>query len=201
MLVPKGWEEIMNFRRIFVVAIAVSAVPTFVSAQQPKGLQPPSSSAAVGKLDSKTSGHGIRASKLIGMKLQNTAKENVGSVKDIVLNTSTGEVQYLAVTYGGFLGVGDKMFAVPMEAIKTQYDPNYPDQAMLILDVSKEQMNGAQGFDESHWPSFSDSNFTTDLYRRYKVERRWSRDSNRDGKVDVNVDRNGVKIKVDGDKK
>lgn len=67
--------------------------------------------------------------------------------------------------------------------------------------VTKEQMNGAQGFDEAHWPNFSDPNFSGDLHRRYGVEDRWNRGVNHDGKVDVNVDRQGVKIKVDGDRK
>ena len=81
------------------------------------------------------------------------------------------------------------------------YRDVHRDRVILVLDVTKEQMNGAQGFDEAHWPNFSDPNFSGDLHRRYGVEDRWNHCVNRDGKVDVNVDRQGVKIKVDVDRK
>lgn len=80
-------------------------------------------SGRAGLIDSKTSGHSVRASKLIGMNIENSKEENVGEINDIVLDSKSGKIQYLAVTYGGFLGLGNKMFAVPFEAIacgKTQ---------------------------------------------------------------------------------
>jgi sporulation protein YlmC with PRC-barrel domain len=122
------------------------------------------------KLDNTSYGPGVRASKLIGMKIQNSRKESVGQIKDIVVDPVSTRIQYVAVTYGGFLGLGDKLFAVPMQAIKIQQDPDYRDNVVLILDVTKEQMNGAQGFDETTWPNFSDTNFSNELHRRYKLE-------------------------------
>ena len=154
------------------------------------------------KLDSTSTGPGVRASKLIGMKIQNSRKENVGQIKDIVVDPASTRIQYVAVTYGGFLGLGDKLFAVPMRAIQVQQDPDNRDRVVLVLDVTKEQMSGAQGFDESNWPNFADQSFSTELYRRYKLEDYWNRDVARnDGRVDVNVGRDGVKVNVNGEKK
>lgn len=129
----------------------------------------------------------MRASKLLGANLQNSRRENVGEINDLVLN-SRGEVRYVAVTYGGFLGVGNKMFAIPFEAIRFEIDPKVSSTTpVLRLDVTKEQLEGATGFDEKSWPDFSDSKFTNDLYRRYGVKERG---------VDVRVDKDGVDVNV-----
>jgi len=191
------------FSKKLVLGLAASTLSFgYVSAQE---VSPPvktaNASQATSKLDARTTGVSVRASKLMGMKIQNSRKESVGQIKDLVIDPATTRVQYVAVTYGGFLGLGDKLFAVPMAAIKVQTDPDNVDRVVLVLDVTKEQMNGDQGFDEQHWPNFSDSKFTGDLFRRYGVEDRWHHESNRDGKVDVNVGRDGVDVKVDGKKK
>jgi len=191
------------FSKKLVLGLAASTLSFgYVSAQE---VSPPvktaNASQAISKLDARTTGVSVRASKLMGMKIQNSRKESVGQIKDLVIDPATTRVQYVAVTYGGFLGLGDKLFAVPMAAIKVQTDPDNVDRVVLVLDVTKEQMNGDQGFDEQHWPNFSDSKFTGDLFRRYGVEDRWHHESNRDGKVDVNVGRDGVDVKVDGKKK
>ncbi len=185
----------MVSKKWLVCTIAVSILANTVVAQE--NTRTPAKSTAARKIDGTSSGAGVRASKLIGMNIQNSQKESVGQIKDIVLDPTSMRIQYVAVTYGGFLGMGNKLFAVPMQAIKVTTDPDYRDNVVLVLDVTKEQMNGAQGFDEDHWPNFSDTNFTGDLYRRYKVEDRWNHSSNRDGKLDIDVDRNGVRIQVD----
>jgi sporulation protein YlmC with PRC-barrel domain len=125
------------------------------------------------KLDKKTTGATIRASQLIGTNLKNSNGDSVGEIKDLVID-NTGKVRYAAVTYGGFLGVGSKLFAVPFEAFHVSHNPNDRNDRndyVLTLDVTKDQLSGAQGFDSDRWPDFADTNFTQDLDRRYKVSR------------------------------
>mgnify|MGYP001350335567 CR=1 FL=1 len=150
-----------------------------------------------GSIDSKTHGAHYRASKLIGKNLQNEAGESVGEVNDIVLDANSGKVRYLAVTYGGFLGLGNKMFAVPYEAITCRPDSDDRDETVLILDVTQKQLEGAVGFDEDNWPNFADKNFTSELDKRYGVDRTRLRDRIRDRDVDVRVGRDGVDVNVD----
>ena len=129
------------------------------------------------------------------MNIVNSAGDDVGEVHDIVLDGQTGRVRYLAVTYGGFLGIGDKLFAVPYEAFQYQVDPNDADDHVFVLNVTKQQLEGAQGFDQDNWPNFADKTFTSDLDRRYRVER-----SDADGRrrgVGVRINRNGVDVDVD----
>jgi sporulation protein YlmC with PRC-barrel domain len=125
----------------------------------------------VGPADARMSGSNIRASKLIGMNIENTAGESVGQINDIVLDGTTGKIRYAAVTYGGFLGIGNKMFAVPYEAFQWRIDPNNRNRRILNLNVTKEQMDGAVGFDEANWPDFADQKYTTDIDRRYGIDR------------------------------
>ena len=154
-------------RKLFTTLIAVSSMKCIVDAQEPVSSQP--AAVVAKKLDSTSSGVGVRASKLIGMTIHNSQKENIGQIKDVVLDPLSTRIQYVAVSYGGFLGLGNKLFAVPMHAIKVQANPDHKDQIILVMDVSKEQMNGATGFDEEHWPDFSDTNFVTALHQRYRV--------------------------------
>lgn len=125
------------------------------------------------KLDEKTSGTNVRASKLIGTNLTNSNDESVGEINDLVMDGTSGKVRYVAVTYGGFLGVGSKMFAVPFEAFRVRQNTSAvtPGDYTLTLDVTKDQLQGAQGFDNDHWPDFANASLVQELDRRYKVNR------------------------------
>ncbi len=124
----------------------------------------------------------LRASQLIGTAIENEKGENVGTINDLVMDAKSADVRYVAVTYGGFLGVGNKMFAVPYEAFKCEMDPDNPGHHRVVLNVTPQQLEGAVGFDETHWPNFADDAFTTELYHRYKVKRRvdWKDQEQRD---------------------
>lgn len=130
------------------------------------------------QLDEKTSGANIRVSQLMGLNLQNSRGESVGEIKDIVLDSKSGKVNYAVVTYGGFLGMGNKLFAVPFEAFKVQVDPDEvgdddidSDDYVMVLDVTQQQLEGQRGFDEDNWPNMADKQWAADLDKRYNVNR------------------------------
>jgi len=125
----------------------------------------------VGKLDRRTRGSNVRASQLIGANIQNDAGESVGEINDLVIDGNSGRVRYAAVTYGGFLGMGSKLFAVPFEAFHVKQKSNNSDDYVLVLNVTKDQLKGAEGFDKDKWPDFADRDITRDLDRRYNVDR------------------------------
>lgn len=143
------------------------------------------------QLDPSTPGHTIRASQLTGMNIENNERKSVGEINDLVIDFNTGKVRYAAVTYGGFLGIGDKLFAVPFEAFQTRANPDDPDEQILVLNVTQKTLEGAQGFDQENWPDFADQNFTRQLDKRYGVQRNRANQG-----VGVNVDRNGVRVNV-----
>lgn len=155
-------------------------------------------SAQVGVLDDQTRGANIRASQLIGMNIENAKGEGVGEINDLVIDGNSGRVRYAAVTYGGVLGVGDKLFAVPFEAFKVRRQAGDQDDYVLTLNVTQKQLEGAEGFDQENWPNFADRNLTSEIDRRYGIDRSRMRarnqnrdlidrdrtNSNRDGEVD-----------------
>jgi sporulation protein YlmC with PRC-barrel domain len=149
----------------------------------------------LGALDDQTRGANIRASQLIGMNIENRQGESVGEINDLVIDGNNGRVRYAAVTYGGVLGVGDKMFAVPFEAFQVKRQAGDADDYVLTLDVTQQRLEGAQGFDQENWPDFADRNFTREIDRRYGIDRRRMRDQIRQR---VNgPDRTNVDLDVD----
>lgn len=97
----------------------------------------------------------FRASDLTGMTVKNASGQNLGSVDDLVIDVSTGKVRYAAVSFGGFLGVGDKLFAVPFHAFQLKNDTG-ENKRHLVLNVTKERLERAKGFDKKAWPDFGD---------------------------------------------
>ncbi len=153
--------------------------------------------AQAGQADNKTQGVNIRASQLTGMNIQNPQGESVGEVNDLVIDANTGRVRYAAVTYGGFLGIGNKLFAVPFEAFKFKRSADDASDVVLVLDVTPAQLEGSVGFDENNWPDFADKQYTAEIYKRYKVER--IKRGDRRNRVDVDVKRDGVDVDVDSE--
>jgi len=99
--------------------------------------------------------HHFRASTIDGMSVRNNNGDRLGSVKDIVIDFESGKVLYAALDFGGFIGIGDKLFAVPWTAFKYHATSDGRDQ-FLILNVSKERLDKAPGFDKNHWPEMAD---------------------------------------------
>lgn len=93
----------------------------------------------------------VRADEVIGVKVINNSKEDLGKIHQIVLDKTSGQVKYLVLESGSFLGMGGKFFALPWNSI--HYNP---DEEAFILNVSKEQLKNAPGFDKNNWPEFSD---------------------------------------------
>jgi sporulation protein YlmC with PRC-barrel domain len=91
------------------------------------------------------------ASTIIGYRVRNAAGENLGKVEDVVLDPVSGSIVYAVLSFGGFLGMGDKLFAIPWESLSPAHSGDY-----LILDVDKETLQHAEGFDPSNWPDLMD---------------------------------------------
>ena len=91
-----------------------------------------------------------RASKIIGTNVKNPNGDKLGDIKELVLDPESGQVVYVVVSFGGILGVGDKLFALPWKALHWTRDKEY-----YVLDVDKSTLKKAPGFDKKHWPDSS----------------------------------------------
>lgn len=113
-----------------------------------------------------------RASALIGLEVQNPAGKDLGEIEDLTIDGKSGKVEYAAVSFGGFAGVGDKLFAVPWEAIQIkQMDPSQ-DEWVAIMDVSEQTLENAQGFDKDNWPNMADERWKMQNDRAFRAAQR-----------------------------
>jgi sporulation protein YlmC with PRC-barrel domain len=89
----------------------------------------------------------LTASTLIGEKVINGQEEKLGDVKDIMIDLIDGKIHYVVVELGGFLGIGEKYFAIPFDMLEISTKEH-----AFILDQDKETLKNAPGFDKDHWP-------------------------------------------------
>ena len=106
----------------------------------------------------------LKGSDLIGMKVEGTDGKKLGTIKDLVINPINGDVDYAVLDYGGFLGVNDKYFAVPWDALKLN-----DDRKKALLDVTKKDLKHAPGFDKKQWPDLATRDQTIVIYEFYGV--------------------------------
>jgi len=89
----------------------------------------------------------FKASKLIGYGVKNKKGEEIGEIEELVINSQDGRIAYAVLSFGGFLGMGDKLFAIPWKSLTP-----IPEQHSFSLDIDKEKLAEAPGFDETNWP-------------------------------------------------
>ncbi len=136
-------------------------------------------------------GVALRASEIQGMNIQNEAGKDLGNVRDLVFDTNQGKVKYIAVSYGGFLGLGSKLFAVPFEAFDVRMQD---DDHVLLLNVNEETLRKAPGFESDNWPNMADAEFARGIDTHYGTNRR------ADEAADVDIRAGDTNIQVDVDR-
>jgi sporulation protein YlmC with PRC-barrel domain len=93
--------------------------------------------------------HFMLANDLKGHKVVNKNAEDLGKIEDYMLDLETGRMAYAVLSFGGFLGMGEKLFAIPWSAFNVQLFEN---DLRLVLNVDKEILKKAEGFDKSQLP-------------------------------------------------
>jgi sporulation protein YlmC with PRC-barrel domain len=111
-----------------------------------------------------TQPHILSAGTITGDEIHNPSGEKLGELKEIMLDLNSGRVAYAVLSFGGFLGLGDKLFAIPWEMLTL----NSEDHA-FVLDINKETLENAPGFDKDSWPNLADyeSGWLQDVYDFY----------------------------------
>lgn len=107
----------------------------------------------------------LSASTLAGDAVRNARGESLGKIEELMIDLPTGRVAYAVLSFGGFLGVGDKLFAIPWSSLKLDADKHE-----FILDVSKEQLKDAPGFDKDDWPDMTSAEWERNIHTYYRQE-------------------------------
>lgn len=111
----------------------------------------------------------VSASKIIGEAVTNSQNENLGKIHELVIDAKDGRLAYAVLSFGGFMGMGNKLFAMPWKAFEFAATEN-----KLILNVDKEKLKAAPGFDQNaKWPDFTDRTWGAGIYGYYGYEPYW----------------------------
>jgi hypothetical protein len=119
----------------------------------------------------KHSSNVVKANKeVIGVDIKNVADENLGEIQEVMLDKATGQVAYIVLESGSFLGMGGKLFALPWNLLN--YDAA---NDCFRLNIDKEQLKQAPGFDKDHWPDMADRTWGQSISTFYKTKSYWEK--------------------------
>ena len=105
----------------------------------------------------------LSASTLIGDPVRNPQGENIGDLKEIMLDVSQGRIAYGVLDFGGgMMNMGNKLFAVPFDRFRVDEDNH-----KLVLDVDKETLKNAEGFDKNDWPDTANPDWERRIHDYY----------------------------------
>jgi len=106
----------------------------------------------------------FRVGKVIGSRVINLKGEALGKIEDLVVDIDTGRIVYAVLDFGGFLGIGDKLFPVPWKSLAA-----LPSEGIFFLNQSKEQLEKAPGFDKNVLPDMGDLHWGEGIFKHYGV--------------------------------
>jgi len=112
----------------------------------------------------------MSASALTRDKVKNLAGETLGDIEDFVIDVETGRIAYSVLKFGGKLGLGNKLFAIPWQAMTLDSE-----KECFLLDVKKETLQNAPGFDKDKWPDMSDQRWGAGVHTHYGVTPYWQK--------------------------
>jgi sporulation protein YlmC with PRC-barrel domain len=110
----------------------------------------------------------LSASTLEGDKVRNAAGDDLGKVDEIMIDIPSGRIAYAVLSFGGVLRMGNKLFAVPWSALRVDED-----EKCFILDVNKQTLESAPGFDKGNWPDMADTTWGSQIFKHYGATPYW----------------------------
>jgi sporulation protein YlmC with PRC-barrel domain len=110
----------------------------------------------------------MAASTLDSDRVFSSDGEEVGKIREIMLDVREGRIAYAVMASGGFLGIGNELFAIPWSALTLDTT-----RKCFVLDVSSERVKEASGFDQDNWPAMADSSWATTLNEYYGTRVHW----------------------------
>ena len=110
----------------------------------------------------------ISAGKVSGTEVYNSAGDHLGEIQDVMIDKQTGRTAYAVMSFGGFLGIGEKYHPLPWQTLK--YDPR---QGGYVVGLTKEQLEGAPNYDVGKAPAWGDRTYEKSIHDYYKIPPYW----------------------------
>jgi len=105
----------------------------------------------------------VKTKEVIGVPVKNASNEGLGKIEELIISKVSGQVSYAVLSFGGFLGMGDKFFALPWNTLKYNAQEN-----CFMLNVEKQKLQNAPGFDKNNWPNWADQQFVDSIAAYYQ---------------------------------
>ncbi len=105
---------------------------------------------------------------LIGDKVVNHENQHIGKIEELMISVADGKIAYAVMSFGGFLHFGDKYFAIPWATLRVD-EVN----KRIVLNVDKESLKNAPGFDKNHWPNMADKTWGESISQYYGAKSYW----------------------------
>lgn len=109
-------------------------------------------------MDTMTRRRTLSMSTLMDEPVRNMQGQDVGEIEDYMIDLERGCVEYAVLSFGGFLGIGEKLFAIPWDSMRLDTESR-----AWVLDVSKERLQDAPGFNRDNWPDLGDMDYRRSL--------------------------------------
>lgn len=110
----------------------------------------------------------LSASSLIGDKVVNLQGEDLGKIEELMIDLNSGQVAYCVLSVGGFMGLGDKLFALPWQAVTVDTE-----RKVFVVNIDKQALENAPGFDKNNWPQFDAEDWLLGVYDYYGYKPYW----------------------------
>ena len=112
----------------------------------------------------------LSAGTLLNTEVTNIEGEDLGTIVSYGVDMEQGRIAFAVLSFGGWMGLGDKWFAVPWEALEySMHDKKF------ILNVDRDFLKEAPGMDKENWPSVQDRRFALEVYKHYGRTAYWEK--------------------------
>jgi hypothetical protein len=108
------------------------------------------------------------AKTLIGENVCDVDMKSLGTIEEIMLDTGSGRVAYAVLSFGGFLGMGEKLFAIPWSSLELDTE-----NKCFVLDIDIDRLKAAPGFDKDNWPTMADAAWANTIHDFYQRPPYW----------------------------
>ena len=110
----------------------------------------------------------ISSDKVEGTAVYNHQGEKLGSIYALMIDKISGKVAYAVMSFGGFLGIGDRYHPLPWSVLK--YDTR---QGGYAVGLDRSVLEGAPTYSSAETPNWSDRRWGEQVHKHYGVRPYW----------------------------
>ena len=114
------------------------------------------------------SGRLIAAKQVQGTSVFGATLDKIGAIEDVMIDKASGRIAYAILSFGGFLGIGDRYFPVPWE--KLTYNTEL---GGYVTDIGRDVLEGAPSYSDRAAGPWHDDAWGQDVYSYYGTHPFW----------------------------